>query len=79
MTGLALQVALLVAFLAGGLVVYIYFAARPGPYDQPIDVYAAGVRIQQVAGSAGARPRVLVALLALAACLLFLAGFVANR
>lgn len=74
MNDLAASLALLVAFIAGGLTVYIYFAARPGPLEEPIDVYPGGVRIQQVSGFVGARLRVLLALAALVACGAFLAG-----
>jgi hypothetical protein len=66
--------ALLVAALAGGLTVYLYFATRPAAYDEPADVVVNGITMQQVAGAGGARHRVLIALGALLACLVFLAG-----
>ncbi len=78
MSDASVMIAMLVAALAGGLVVYIFFAARPGPYDQPVDVFSGGVRIQQVAGFTGARWRVAVALALLVACLAFLAGAIAR-
>jgi len=62
--------------IAGGLIVYIYFAARPTAYDEPVDIFAGGrFHIQQVAGLGGARIRILVALGALLACLVFLVGY----
>lgn len=70
---------LILAAIAGGLIVYLYFAARPSSFEHPVDVYPGGVRIQQVAGFSGARLRVLVALLGLFACLVWLAGYVAGR
>ena len=64
----------LAAAIAGGLAVYLYFATRPAAYDEPSYRMAGGVRIQQVAGAGGARSRVLIALGALAACLIFIGG-----
>lgn len=68
---------ILVAALAGGLTVYLYFATRPAAYDEPKYIYVYGARVEQVAGG-GARPRVLIALGALLACLVFLAGAVST-
>lgn len=65
---------LLVAALAGGLVVYLYFTMKPAGYDEPADVIVGGVSIQQVAGAGGARPRILLAIAALVVCLIFIAG-----
>jgi hypothetical protein len=70
--------ALIVAALAGGLIVYIFFATRPTAYDEPKYVYTAGVRVEQVSGTASARPRVLLAIGALLACLIFLARAVSS-
>jgi hypothetical protein len=80
MSGTALAVVICLAAIAGGLVVYIFNAARPTAYDQPADVFAGGVRIQQVSGyGAVTRVRLLLALASLMACLLFLASYIANR
>jgi hypothetical protein len=75
---IAIAITILVSATTGGLVVYIFFAARPTAYDEPIDRYAGGVRVQQVAGFYGARWRVVVALALLVACLAFLAGALAH-
>lgn len=66
--------ALIVAAIAGGLLVYLYFITKPAAYDEPNHIVVGGVSMEQVAGAGGARPRVLIALGALAACLVFLAG-----
>lgn len=65
--------AVAIAALAGGLGVYIYFATRPAPFDEPKYVYLAGARLQLVSGAVPRR-RVLIALGAFAACLVFLTG-----
>lgn len=62
---------LIVAALAGGLVVYIYFATRPAPYESPRVIYPLGARVEHVAGAGRS---VLLAAGALLACLIFLAG-----
>lgn len=65
---------LVAAAIAGGLVVDLFHALKPAAFDEPADVLVGGVSLQQVAGAGGTRPRVLIELGALVACLIFLAG-----
>jgi hypothetical protein len=76
---LASLLPLLLAALAGGLMVYLYFASRPRSYDEPIGMTVDGVTIWQAAGYRLTRARLAIALGALAACLFFLLGFVLER